>query len=205
MFRIKPLSIAIAGAACATISSAVTASSAQASTITNNLRVDITSGALANQSFFGSFTYNDAALTDPSIQITNPDGNQIINPTNGLLNLSFNFLGTTYSQNSDSGFPDYPQLNFQAGLFKGLDYLVESVANPATIAAFGTGYIQSSGLTFFQTFDGSPFNSATNVLDEGTVTYGVQAVPAPALLPGLIGLGVGVLRKRRAEAKEQLV
>jgi hypothetical protein len=40
--RIKPLSIAIAGAACVTIGSAVTASSAQALVITNNFRVGVT-------------------------------------------------------------------------------------------------------------------------------------------------------------------
>ncbi|MBW4473674.1 MAG: PTPA-CTERM sorting domain-containing protein [Stenomitos rutilans HA7619-LM2] len=31
----------------------------------------------------------------------------------------------------------------------------------------------------------------------------VAAVPTPALLPGLIGLGIGVLRKRKAEAAKQ--
>jgi hypothetical protein len=36
-------------------------------------------------------------------------------------------------------------------------------------------------------------------LDDVSVT----AVPTPALLPGLIGLGVGMLRKRKAEAAEQ--
>lgn len=37
--------------------------------ITNNFRVDVTTGSLANQSFFGSFRYDEAALTDPSSQV----------------------------------------------------------------------------------------------------------------------------------------
>jgi len=31
----------------------------------------------------------------------------------------------------------------------------------------------------------------------------VAAVPTPALLPGLIGLGIGALRKRKADAAKQ--
>lgn len=94
MVRIQTLSIAIVGAACMAIDSAITASSAQAAIIDYNFRVDATTGNLAGQSFFGSFSYDDAALSDPSLQIIDPNtGNSIINATNGLLNLSFNFLG----------------------------------------------------------------------------------------------------------------
>ena len=81
MVRIKPLSIAIAGAAYVTIGSTVNASSAQALAITNNFRVDITTGTLANQSFFGSFTYDDTALSDPNIPTAPDTGNPIITPT----------------------------------------------------------------------------------------------------------------------------
>jgi hypothetical protein len=35
----------------------------------------------------------------------------------------------------------------------------------------------------------------------GTINYEVQPIPTPALLPGLIGMGVAVLRKRKAEAQ----
>lgn len=44
------------------------------------------------------------------------------------------------------------------------------------------------------------------VLDNLTFSNSnATAVPTPALLPGLIGLGVGVLRKRKAEAAKQAV
>lgn len=48
------------------------------------------------------------------------------------------------------------------------------------------------GGTFGPTFTPRTWN--------GTINYEVQPVPTPALLPGLIGMGVAVLRKRKAEA-----
>jgi hypothetical protein len=200
--RIKPLSIAIAGAACVTIGSAVTASSAQALVITNNFRVGVTQGLLTNQSFFGNFRYDDASLTG--------SGLETLNPSNGFQSLSFKFLGNTYTQSSDAGYLDappnqYPQLNFKGGSLLGLDYAVESLMSSGSIASFVINYDSIKGEPFFRAYDGSPFDSNTKSLAEGTVKYGIQAVPTPALLPGLIGLGVGILRKRRSVAKEQAV
>lgn len=201
MVRIQTLSIAIVGAACMAIGSAITASSAQAAIIDYNFQVDATTGNLAGQSFFGSFSYDDAALSDPSIQIIDSNtGNSIINATNGLLNLSFNFLGNTYNQTSDSGYSEYPQLNFNNGSFEGLDYLVNSLVNSDPVKAFIITF--DDGQPVFRAYDVVEFGPSTPRLAEGSVTY--QRVPTPALLPGLIGLGIGVIRKRRTEAKEQL-
>ncbi len=169
--------------------------------ITNNFRVDVTTGSLANQSFFGSFRYDEAALTDPSTQVIDPaNGNQIINASNGLLDLSFNFLGNTYTQASDSDFPEFPQLNFQNGLFQGLDFFVfedpsapSPTGIPGSLFAFGTGHNPAVG-SFFEAHEGDL--SAPDV-SFGTVTYGVQAILTPALLPDLIELGIGVFRKRQ--------
>jgi hypothetical protein len=103
-------------------------------------------------------------------------------------------LGNTYTQSSDAGYLDappnqYPQLNFKGGSLLGLDYAVESLMSSGSIASFVINYDSIKGEPFFR----------------GTVKYGIQAVPTPALLPGLIGLGVGILRKRRSVAKEQAV
>ena len=52
-------------------------------------------------------------------------------------------------------------------------------------------------------FDSSAIGSPTD--NYGLVTQfngSAAAIPTPALLPGLIGLGMGVLRKRKAEAAE---
>lgn len=203
MFQIKTWLMAIAGVTCVTIGSAVTADSVHAAVINYDFRVDVADGPLANQSFLGNFSYDDAALSDPSIEIIDPiNGNQIINPTNGLLSLSFNFLGQTYTAKSDSAFPDYPQLNFEAGLFQRLDYFVESVVNPNFVAVFATGFNPKTNTSIFLSLTGDPNNLERST---GTVSYNAQPIPTPTLLPGLIGLGIGILRKRRAEAKEQLV
>lgn len=201
----KGLVLATAGTAVAL--SVFSSSPAQALTITNNFRVDITEGSLANQSFFGSFRYDDAALTDPSKQIFDPNnGNLLINDSNGLLDLSFNFLGNIYTQASDVSFPDFPQLNFQNGLFQALDFLVfeepfaPNPVIPGPIIGFITGYDFpgfAPDVPVFLAFAGDP--SAAEIVSSGTITYGVQSIPTPALLPGLIGLGIGVFRKRRQQ------
>lgn len=203
MLKMRNVSIAIAGVACVAIGSAVAPNTAQAAIITNNFRVDVTTGSLANQSFFGNFSYDDDSLANTATQIIDPNnGNQLINPTNGLLSLAFNFLGITYTEKSDSGYSQFPQLNFKDGLFQGLDYVVEaspSVVLPGSISLFGTGYDTASGGTFFVAYEGDP-NDLSTPFSEGTVVYSAQAVPTPALLPGLIGLGLSVWRKRKAEA-----
>ncbi len=198
----KGLVLAMAGTAVTL--SVFSSSPAQALTITNNFRVDITRGFLTNQSFFGSFRYDDAALTDPSKQIIDPDnGNLLINDSNGLLDLSFNFLGNIYTQASDVGFPDFPQLDFKNGLFQSLDFLVfeEPFAPnpliPGPITGFITAYDFDLDVPVFLAFADDP--NLQKVVSSGTVTYGVQPIPTPALLPSLIGLGIGVFRKRKQQ------
>ena len=84
------------------------------------------------------------------------------------------------------------------GSLQSLDYVVESLLNPGPIRAFGISFAPSFGGPFFGGFDGSPFSPSSNQLLLGAVTYDVQPIPTPALLPGLIGFSVGVLRKRRS-------
>lgn len=212
MVKFKTLSMAIAGAVCVTLGSAVAPNSAEAVTMTNDFRVDVTTGSLAGQSFFGSFQYDDAALTDTSIQIIDPiNGNQIINPSNGLLDLSFDFLGTTYTEESDDGFPDFPQLNFQNGSFQFLDFLVfpPAVTNDPQrdIRFFQVGYNNDPMLGPLGSYFGAAFVSEPDVPlgqpfsgSQGTVTYGsATPVPAPAVFPGVLAAGAlgAVYRKRQ--------
>ena len=214
MVKFKTLSMAIAGAACVTIGSAVAPGSAQAATITNNFRADVTTGSLAGQSFFGSFQYDDAALTDTSIQIIDPiNGNQIINHSNGLLDLSFDILGTTYTEESDAGFPDFPQLNFQNGSFQFLDFLVFPPAvtddSQRDLRFFQVGYNLDPTLDPLGSYFGAAFVSEPEVPfglpflgSQGSVTYGSStAVPAPAVFPGVLAAGAlgAVYRKRQSK------
>lgn len=208
--------MAIAGTVGTIAGLGIAAGSAQALIITNNFRVDVTSGLFANQSFFGNFTYDDAALTDPSLELIEPfdpdnpnDDYQIINVSNGLIDVSFNFLGNTYTEASDLDFigtdfdsptlAAFPRLLFKNGSLLGLELVVSNnpdlnpVIIPEPIIAFGILYE-----------NGAPFFGALAIpggprVSEGTVTYGVEPIPTPALLPGLIGMGIATFRKRKRE------
>jgi hypothetical protein len=72
----------------------------------------------------------------------------------------------------------------------------------------------SSGQVVYQLVDANPFDNFydfTQGLDSSLISVGTgpivqppsTAIPTPALLPGLIGLSLGMLRKRKAEAVEQ--
>jgi len=63
---------------------------------------------------------------------------------------------------------------------------------------WGSNYLANYALA---TNSASPFGSLSSNVTSSSFTP--TAVPTPALLPGLIGLGVGVLRKRKAEAAKQ--
>jgi hypothetical protein len=84
----------------------------------------------------------------------------------------------------------------------------------------GSGvYISSSGLTFFgddifgeirtlggtllATATGSLSGSQTSRSSDFSLSLNATAVPTPALLPGLVGLGVAALRKRKGEGAEK--
>jgi len=191
----KTLSMAIAGAACVTIGSAVAPSSAQAVTMTNDLQVDVTTGSLAGQSFFGSFQYDDAALTGI--------GEEMLDLSTGLLGVSFNFLGTIYTEQSDVELPDFPLLGFQDGSLFGLDFVVRPPAVTSdpqrgirffaiTFTEFRAAFVSEPAIAPPLPFTGS----------EGTVTYGsATAVPAPAVFPGVLAAGAlgAVYRKRQAK------
>ena len=59
-------------------------------------------------------------------------------------------------------------------------------------------YVRFSVLSNY--WGGFPLTGLSEVQFDGTPTTTPTAVPTPALLPGLIGLGVAALRKRKAEA-----
>ena len=85
------------------------------------------------------------------------------------------------------------------------------LSNVATVGDYGSSGQQSLsftiGTTGAYTLGFGVFNALDNVnsstLSIDNVSTGVTPVPTPALLPGLIGLGVVALRKRKAEAVEQ--
>jgi hypothetical protein len=88
------------------------------------------------------------------------------------------------------------------------------VLNPSTFNTFGVGTfgLISGGLDGFFKFGGetvakgnifaSSFGDPS--FSGSLISINTTAVPTPALLPGLLALGAGVLRKRKAEATEEV-
>jgi hypothetical protein len=99
----------------------------------------------------------------------------------------------------------------------GIDVPGSIAGNAATQARFDlTRFVfnrASGDATFFGNFrigntfsiGGSGlFTSQTNLGNPSTYSLSITAVPTPALLPGLIGLGFGVLRKRKSAATQKV-
>ncbi|GAB4462251.1 MAG: hypothetical protein OHK0037_12850 [Elainellaceae cyanobacterium] len=61
---------------------------------------------------------------------------------------------------------------------------------------------------FFTTSSGTfqaigRFTSQTDFTNPSTYSLSLKVVPTPALLPGLVGMGLAALRKRREEAESE--
>jgi hypothetical protein len=63
-------------------------------------------------SYSGVFTYNDELLTGSDFKDV------------PILNLSFNFLGTTYTERNDVGYPQFPKLGIQDGTTPILNFVI---------------------------------------------------------------------------------
>lgn len=148
---------------------AATANPVQSATITYNFKANATSGTLLNQTFTGFLSYDDSTLRGV--------GAESLAPADGL-NVSFNFLGSTYTQKNDVNYPELPLVNFNSGSFKGLDFFVNDSPK-----IFG---INSNNFSY-------------RGEQVGEVTYTRTAsVPEPEMLPGLAVLGLsGLFLKKK--------
>ncbi|PSN10938.1 hypothetical protein C7293_26220 [filamentous cyanobacterium CCT1] len=141
--------------------------------ITEELDGDFPSVEVDN-TFFGSFFIKNITLTGVGFE-----------DFSGV-RLSFDLpLGVTFSEQDDDGFPEFPLIGFDDGELFGLNFL--AFANNQSLFLSGDQFE-----SFFNLDPTSPFI-------RGTVTYGDVAanpVPTPALLPGLVGLGLAACHKR---------
>ena len=145
----------------------IAASPVQAATITYNFKADVTSGSLLGQTFTGLLSYDDSTLTKV--------GPEFLSPAEGL-KVSFNFLGTAYTEKNDVTFQDFPLTNFNNGVFEGLDFAVN---NSQTIFVINQDQFSYKGEQI------------------GNVTY--QSVPEPDTVAGLAIFCAGslFLKKKR--------
>lgn len=164
--------------------------SAQAITITYDFKVDVPTEALANNSYDGSFSYDDSTLTGVGIETIG---------TNEELLIDFNFLGKTYTESDDNTFGfNFPLVEFKDGNLVGLQYLVTDVLDDSifSFAIFGD---TPDGLGGGNQFSYVNENSVEE--SEGRVTYFLRSpstsVPEPSALLGLGVLSLSWLLKRK--------
>lgn len=150
--------------------------------------VDVTQGGLAGQTFEGSFQYDESLLID--------SGQENLAVSDGLA-VSFDFLGTTFTEANDLGFTTglFPNVSFTDSVFSGLSYLVETGDLFFTIDAGQEG----PGLpgTLFSYEIGpiaAPTDTGSGILSLGDTTK----VPEPTMLLGLaIAVSLGLISKKQ--------
>ncbi|MBE9155769.1 PTPA-CTERM sorting domain-containing protein [Nodosilinea sp. LEGE 06152] len=206
MIRSKVLGLsAVAVCSAIAVSAPAQAASIAGQTLSFNGSVRLeTPGAatsLLNFSSFGDTSFGTATVADAADDVFGLGGEGF---SIGDLTLT-NTSATTWELTT--GTVD----NWLSGLPNGLGFTLERfvlqnvnvTAGPATVplyVAFVSGFFTPSGL------DGSG-----SLTSQGRLMFGsgssfsadITAVPTPALLPGLVGLGVAALRKREQDGSEE--
>ena len=114
------------------------------------------------------------------------------------------YLGSIDSYNTISFFKGASQV----GSFTGTDIATKSVAlGGLGLAALEGNYNKDSYVNFFGDNNSDLFNKVVLTSSSAAFESDNHAfrtdIPTPALLPGLIGMGVAAWRKRRGESAEQ--
>ena len=171
--------------------------------------------------------YNSTAFANPisisSINFFKDSGGQMDSATykvslsttlKSVLGLDNNYLNNIGVDNVEFGtfniggaMPDVLNLagnSFNYNPTAGNLLMTVEVLNPTNILGGYNSFFQSdaSGSAtsrLFTNLSGTTSNGTSALVTE----FNTTAIPTPALLPGLIGLGVAALRKRKAEAAEQ--
>ncbi len=103
-----------------------------------------------------------------------------------------------------------PINNFISNLFLGGDEVFVDIINATFFGRFTSptnfSFLGDLIQTHFRSTNQLPGGGALQsfTLTNNSSSIDLVAIPTPALLPGLIGLGLGVLRKRKAEGAEEV-
>lgn len=151
---------------------------AAAAALTWNFNANFVDGGTAT----GSFNYDATSGVLSQFDIKTLPGTA---PSNLF------FPGTTYASPLATG---SLQSATQLRLIDGDRSLQALFANPLTDAGGTIAFV--SAFSFEKLAFGSGLGAIRDVAN-GTITASTTAIPTPALLPGLIGLGMGVLRQKR--------
>lgn len=180
--------------ATATLSLAAMEAKIQAATIIYDFTVDVTSGPLSGTQSFGSFSYDDLALTGTGLETLG---------VNEGLSISFDFLGETYNETDDIGsLNNYPIVQFQDQSLLGLNFNVFyspsfqsfAIADEVDVSMGAVGL--GGGNVF--AYDTDPSVEFEGL---GTVTY--QQVPEASSVVGLGVLGLGFLLKKKVTSSRK--
>ncbi len=162
---------------------------AGATDIVSPFAVQIDTGGLAGQHFFGSVDFSDTLLP--------PAGTAVILPDD--FELQFDFLGETFSEEDDFDFTgpgsSFPEVQIDpAGRVIGLSYVVDTLTVPGSSLDALFGFIPSIGSIGDQFFY-DLFDDTGVIIDSGEGR--LLAIPLPATI-GILALGLaGLLLSRR--------
>ena len=146
---------------------------ASASPVDGTITLEITSGPLAPNVYFGSFSYDDGPLTGSGTELGLPDLG--VDPPALDIDLELAILveGLSYIESDDEDFPEAPVITIQDGVPVSLEYFT-----------FTGGPLDLELL---------PDNTATIVdpaAGNSTGTYTLSLVPEPS---AVVCLGVGLV------------
>lgn len=182
MFRSTAVSMARLGCALAL---AATLGPAGATPVEFSFFAPVTSGPFAGQTGTGAIRF-DSASSGVLTPITNPD-----------LEIDFSFMGQTFHQDNDSGFPDFPEVQLIDGVPVSINFVLDQGISNVDFADASITRISLLGVL-------TPANAAQLEarIDIVTGDPPVVEVPEPASFGlaglGLLGLALGRQRRRTA-------
>ena len=145
-----------------------------------DFKVAYKTGYKSYTSYLGSLCYDDENLNGSGWEKLSLNGNG--STKKGLLGVTFDFKGHTFTEADDTDYPNYPVIKFYNGVFKGLDFLFKHYGNKYHV-------------------DKTKFEK--NDCYKGYVCYWdpkVKAIPTPAAMTGGLALLASMAFRRRRKA-----